>query len=184
MGLLGRVWKDVAKHATSESDRIESLRHSRECYARGLAEAETAGDPGGYYPGINAASLSIQLGEREVALDFARRTEACVNRCTQRDYWAVATLAEIALIRGDAEGARRFYSEAVAFHPAPEKMSVRASSGRIFNMGLHPHVTGQPHRIRALREFLQYAKRFPDLWWTTREEIATWYLANHRTHIS
>jgi len=58
-----------------------------------------------------------------------------------------------------------------------------ATSGRLYNLGLHPHVTGQPHRIRSLRDFLAYAKRFPDVWWTTREEIAAWYLQNHRTHI-
>jgi allantoinase len=58
-----------------------------------------------------------------------------------------------------------------------------ATSGRLFNLGLHPHVTGQPHRIRSLRDFLQYAKRFPDVWWTTREEIAEWYRKNHHNHI-
>lgn len=58
-----------------------------------------------------------------------------------------------------------------------------ATSGRLFNLGLHPHVTGQPHRIRSLRDFLAYAKRFPDVWWTTREEIAEWYMKNHRSHI-
>ncbi len=131
MGLLGRVWKDIAKHATSESERVESLRHSLECYASGLASAESADDPNGYYPGINAASLSVQLGEREAALDFARRTEACVQKITERDYWAVATLAEIALIRGEPEGARRFYREAVALHPAPEKMSVTRRQARV-----------------------------------------------------
>jgi hypothetical protein len=47
-----------------------------------------------------------------------------------------------------------------------------------------PHVIGQPHRIRAFREFLQYAKGFPDVWWTTREEIAQWYLQNHSSHIA
>ena len=56
-------------------------------------------------------------------------------------------------------------------------------SGRIFNLGFHPHVIGQPHRIRALRDFLTYAKQFNDIWWTTREEITDWYLKNHHTHI-
>ncbi len=79
----------------------------------------------------------------------------------------------------DVEGGVALFKEAF-----DELYREGASSGRIFNMGLHPHVTGQPHRIRALREFLQYAKQFPDIWWTTREEIATWYLANHKTHIS
>jgi len=59
-----------------------------------------------------------------------------------------------------------------------------ASSGRFMNIGLHPHVIGQPYRIRALRDFIRYAKTFDDVWWTTREEIAEWYLENHESHIA
>jgi allantoinase len=58
-----------------------------------------------------------------------------------------------------------------------------ATSGRLMNLGLHPHVVGQPFRARCVREFLDYAKQFPDVWWTTREEIAKWYLKNHESHI-
>jgi allantoinase len=57
------------------------------------------------------------------------------------------------------------------------------SSGRFMNIGLHPHVIGQPYRIRALRDFIRYAKSHDDIWWTTREEIAEWYLENHESHI-
>ena len=46
------------------------------------------------------------------------------------------------------------------------------SSGRLMNIGLHPHVAGHPYRIRALREFLQYALGFDGVWWARREEIA------------
>ena len=28
-----------------------------------------------------------------------------------------------------------------------------------------------------------YAKQFDDVWFATREEIATWYLENHESHI-
>lgn len=56
-------------------------------------------------------------------------------------------------------------------------------SMRIMNVGLHPHVSGRAHRIRALREFLEYAKSLPGVWFATREEIAEWYLQNHEKHI-
>lgn len=56
-------------------------------------------------------------------------------------------------------------------------------SGRIMNVGLHPHVSGRAYRVRALREFIRYAKSLSGVWWATREEIATWYLANHENHI-
>ena len=58
-----------------------------------------------------------------------------------------------------------------------------ALSGRLMNVGLHPHVAGHPYRIRALREFLEYAKSHDDVWWATREDIASWYLENHESHI-
>lgn len=58
-----------------------------------------------------------------------------------------------------------------------------ATSGRIMNVGLHPHVSGRAHRIRALREFIQHAQSLPGIWWATREEIADWYLQHHEEHI-
>jgi peptidoglycan/xylan/chitin deacetylase (PgdA/CDA1 family) len=58
-----------------------------------------------------------------------------------------------------------------------------AASGRIMNLGLHPHVIGQPHRIAALEEFLAYVKSKPQVWFPTREELATWYLQHHAEHI-
>jgi hypothetical protein len=35
----------------------------------------------------------------------------------------------------------------------------------------------------AIREFLDYVKKFDGVWWATREEIADWYLQNHKSHI-
>ncbi|TYC61835.1 polysaccharide deacetylase [Rhodobacterales bacterium] len=58
-----------------------------------------------------------------------------------------------------------------------------ATSGRFMNIGLHPHVIGQPFRIRALRDFIRYAKQFEGVWFATREEIASWYIDNHQDHI-
>jgi peptidoglycan/xylan/chitin deacetylase (PgdA/CDA1 family) len=56
-------------------------------------------------------------------------------------------------------------------------------TARIMNVGLHPHVSGRAHRVRALREFIEHAKSLPGVWWATREEIAEWYLQNHEDHI-
>ena len=57
-------------------------------------------------------------------------------------------------------------------------------SGRMMSIGLHPHIIGRAFRARAIREFLDYAKKFDGVWWATREEIADWYLQNHKSHIS
>lgn len=58
-----------------------------------------------------------------------------------------------------------------------------AETGKMMNIGLHPHVSGHPHRMKCFREFLAHAKQRDDVWWTTREEIAAWYLQHHRSHI-
>jgi len=56
-------------------------------------------------------------------------------------------------------------------------------SGRMMNVGLHPHVSGRAFRVRAVREFLEFAKTLPGVWFAKREEVASWYLANHKGHI-
>jgi len=58
-----------------------------------------------------------------------------------------------------------------------------ARTGRIMNVGLHPHVSGRAYRVRALREFVEFARTLPGVWFATREEIATWYLEHHHEHI-
>ena len=58
-----------------------------------------------------------------------------------------------------------------------------AHTGKMMNVGLHPHVSGRAYRVRALREFVKYAKSLKGVWFATREEIAEWYLRNHESHI-
>lgn len=58
-----------------------------------------------------------------------------------------------------------------------------AESGRLFSLGLHPHVSGHPYRAKAIKEFINYVKGFDGVWWASRGEIAEWYLANHASHI-
>ncbi len=57
-----------------------------------------------------------------------------------------------------------------------------ATAGRLMNVGLHPHVSGRAHRVRALRQFIEHVQSKPDVWLPTREEIATWYMQNHEAH--
>ena len=64
-----------------------------------------------------------------------------------------------------------------------ELMRDSAESSRLMSVGLHPHVSGHPHRMPCFRDFLAHAKQHPEVWWTTREELATWYLQHHAQHI-
>jgi peptidoglycan/xylan/chitin deacetylase (PgdA/CDA1 family) len=50
--------------------------------------------------------------------------------------------------------------------------------GAMVTTVLHPQCSGRPMRLRLLREFLQYAQSFPDLWIATGEQIA----ANFQRH--
>src|SRR3546814_12508038 len=50
-----------------------------------------------------------------------------------------------------------------------------ATSGRIMNVGLNPHVSGSAHRIRALRALITHAKPLPGVGWESPEESTDWY---------
>ncbi len=82
---------------------------------------------------------------------------------------------------------RRGMSNAQAFEVLKDQFDELyregGESGRLMNVGIHPHVWGQPFRVRALREFIDYAKGFQGVWFASREEIAEWYLDNHESHI-
>lgn len=59
-----------------------------------------------------------------------------------------------------------------------------AQTGRIMNLGTHPHVSGRAFLTSYLTEFLDYAKSLEDIWWCTREELAAWYLENAQDHFA
>ena len=58
-----------------------------------------------------------------------------------------------------------------------------ATTAKLMNVGLHPHVSGRAYRIRAIREFLEHAKALDGVWWPTREELAAHYFANCTNHM-
>ncbi|WP_205629291.1 polysaccharide deacetylase family protein [Jiangella muralis] len=47
---------------------------------------------------------------------------------------------------------------------------------RMLSFGLHPRIIGRPGRIRALRDFIEYALGHDGVWFATREEIADAWL--------
>ena len=54
-----------------------------------------------------------------------------------------------------------------------------AESGTVMCIPLHPYAVGQPHRIDAFAEALDYITGHDDVWVTTGREIAEWYYAHH-----
>src|SRR5699024_758330 len=49
---------------------------------------------------------------------------------------------------------------------------------RIMSIGLHTRIIGQPSRISALKEFIQYAQQQNDVWIARRLDIAKEFLKN------
>ena len=53
------------------------------------------------------------------------------------------------------------------------------SVGGVFNLTLHPRGdfgSGRAVRMRAVESFLRAVQRYPNVWWTTCDELATWTL--------
>lgn len=56
---------------------------------------------------------------------------------------------------------------------------------KMLSIGLHCRLIGRPARLAALRRFIAYTKQFTDVWYATRAEIATHWLAeNNQTKAS
>jgi len=106
--LRGRLLKDRYDRAPEAPDASTCLRRACDQY---LAAYAVASDP---YPGINAASLSLLLGDRATATRLARSIIDSIEARAigQRDCWEAATLAEAHLLVGDVAAAALGYAHA------------------------------------------------------------------------
>jgi peptidoglycan/xylan/chitin deacetylase (PgdA/CDA1 family) len=51
--------------------------------------------------------------------------------------------------------------------------------GGLFNLVMHPQVTGRPSRIALLRQMIAWIQTFPDVWFATGSEVAEAWVAAH-----
>jgi class 3 adenylate cyclase len=106
LGILGRVYKDMWLHAVDVHARNYLLR-SRDLYLEAFRGSR------GYYSGINAASMSLMLGENAMAEKLARIVlKLCVDlmrRSEKPDYWGLATLGEGFLLLNRFPESKRYY---------------------------------------------------------------------------
>ena len=109
LGIYGRTWMD---RYSKTGDRLHLLR-ARDLYRQAFEAA-----PKDYYTGINAASKSLLLGERDTAKQLASRVEKLVGvTALPNDYWRTATVAEVQLLQGNYEQAAALYQSAVEAAP-------------------------------------------------------------------
>jgi class 3 adenylate cyclase len=113
LGLLARAHKDFANLATDLQDKTREWRLAYETYASAYERT------GGYWSGINAATLARSLNDQEQAMALANRvTEQCLEELPRVTgdpgelYWLQATLGEAALIRGELNDAIKWYTQA------------------------------------------------------------------------
>lgn len=114
LGLLARTYKEAWTQATNSSDRKEQLRRTFEAYN----EAYTIN--GGYWTGINTATIALLSGDDARAQALAREVrDVCLRELDRLaahgdadSYWLEATIGEAALILGDEAEASSRYSRA------------------------------------------------------------------------
>jgi len=120
MGLLARTHKDLGLAAGDPAERERHLSTARELYAEAYAAHPTS-----YWTGINAASMSTLLGDRETARRLAGQVLEQCTKLTQtpgRDvddrFWLLATLGEAALNLEEWATAEGWYRKAAqwSFH--------------------------------------------------------------------
>jgi hypothetical protein len=109
LGIYARTWMDRYK-ATGE--KLYLLK-SRDLYRQAFEST-----PRDYYTGVNAASKSLLLGERETAAQLAKRVEGLVGSTpVPGDYWRTATVAEIQLLQQNFDKASDLYLQTVLIAP-------------------------------------------------------------------
>jgi hypothetical protein len=109
LGILARTWMD----RYSQTHEKTFLLKSRDLYRQAFEAS-----PSDYYTGINAASKSLLVGEKETAAQLASRVQDIVgDKEVPGDYSKTATLAEVQLLQGNFEAAARLYEAAVLAAP-------------------------------------------------------------------
>src|SRR6266511_3533502 len=109
LSLRGRLWKDAFTHAPEQAAATAIAKRAQDEY---LAAYAVARDP---YPGINAATLSMLLGDRDAAQALASEVAGRLAAQSQSaTCWDHATAGEAALLLGAFDRARESYAAACA----------------------------------------------------------------------
>lgn len=110
LGMLGRTYKDLAATAASVKERGQFLKRAAETYAQAYQIT------GGYWSGINAATMNLLIGKTGQARELARKVrDQCLKELENPSadlYWELAALGEAALIFREWSQAEDWYARA------------------------------------------------------------------------
>ena len=120
-GLLGRVYKDRWDAARRSGDAAAAARQldlAMQAYREGHES-----EPSNPYPGINLLTLmeftETPAGERDRLRSEVRKAARSNSRSDAADYWAWATLVELAVQEGDESEAQQAVARAVGATDEP-----------------------------------------------------------------
>jgi len=110
LGMLGRTYKDLAIAAATSDQRAQFLKRAAKTYAEAYRTS------GGYWSGINAATMNLLVGQTAQANELARKVRVeCLKEVEASrgdSYWQLAALGEAALILRDLSQAGKWYGRA------------------------------------------------------------------------
>jgi tetratricopeptide (TPR) repeat protein len=120
LSLRGRLWKDRLHLHRDAADTAAIAERGRREYMAAYALRRDS------YPGINAATLSMILGDRAKARRLAREiAHALAAQTSTRTCWDYATAGEAQLLLGQYDEARRSYAAAAAHADAGSVATMR-----------------------------------------------------------
>lgn len=123
--LSARLAKDLVWLASGD-DRIEKAKAAADAYERVYTQT------GGYYPGINAATLRLIAGDGYSSCALARRLlgelESTPSGRGLEEYYRLATFAEAHLLLGETKSARTALESAIGIYD--KDLSARATTRR------------------------------------------------------
>src|SRR5882724_431525 len=110
LGMLARTYKDLASQTGSRAERRKFLHRSAEIYLQAYEST------GGYWSGINAATMNLLTGRTKRASELAKGVQKQCHKlltagCSD-EYWLLAVLGEAALILRDWTEAEKWYRRA------------------------------------------------------------------------
>jgi class 3 adenylate cyclase/tetratricopeptide (TPR) repeat protein len=109
LGMLARTYKDLAARAASLEERQDCLRRAAEIYTQAYESS------GGNWSGINAATMSLLVGQTEHATRLANQVQGQCEEALSGNgdqYWLLAALGEAALILRQWTEAEKWYKRA------------------------------------------------------------------------
>jgi len=110
LGMLARTYKDLASQTGSRVEEKRFLRRAAEIYLEAYERT------GGYWSGINAATMNLLTGRTKRATELVKRVQKQCHKSLSAgcgdEYWLLAALGEAALILRNWTETEKWYRRA------------------------------------------------------------------------